>query len=77
MNYFNPDYTKEKIALLNKLAESHLERAELLLELALITAFLADHQGEYAEEDLPDNFSSEEVLEEIFQSFFDRSGSFD
>ncbi|MFM9414150.1 hypothetical protein ACKQTC_07195 [Peptococcus simiae] len=76
MNYFNPDYTKEKITLLNKLAESHLERAELLSEIALLTALLADAQG--AEKIvLHEEIISLDDLETFFQSLFDRGGSFD
>lgn len=55
----NLPYTKEKISLLTKLAESHMERAELFQELALMTASLAIENGEMEVEEAEIFFSSD------------------
>ncbi len=81
----NLPYTKEKISLLTKLAESHMERAELFQELALMTASLAIENGEMEVEEAEIFFSSDhspylcEILsgKDLLQSFLTRGVLFD
>lgn len=81
----NLPYTKEKVSLLTKLAESHMERAELFQELALMTASLAIENGEMEVEEAEIFFSSDhspyvrEILsgKDLLQSSLTRGVLFD